>query len=84
MDSLMILRDNKVACEAWSKPLTSETPHMVYSVSKSFLATAYGFALAEGKITRDTRLVEVFPDLYNSKRDLRNGRCKSFDFLFAL
>lgn len=65
--SLMILRDNKVACEEWSKPLTPEIPHMVYSISKSFLATAYGFALDEGRITRDTRLVEVFPELDNKK-----------------
>ena len=50
--SLMILRNNKVACEEWSKPLTAEMPHMVYSISKSFLATAYGFALDEVKVTR--------------------------------
>lgn len=65
--SLMILRDNKVACEAWSKPLTPEMPHMVYSISKSFLATAYGFALDEGKITRKTKLVDVFPELLKKK-----------------
>ena len=60
--SLMILRDNKVACEAWSKPLTPEMTHMVYSISKSFLATAYGFALDEGKISRETKLIDVFPE----------------------
>ncbi len=65
--SLMILRNNKIACEAWSKPLTPEIPHMVYSISKSFLATAYGFALDEGKITRETKLVDVFPELNNKK-----------------
>ena len=65
--SLMILRDNKVACEAWSKPLAPEIPHMVYSISKSFLATAYGFALDEGKIKRETRLVEIFPELSKKK-----------------
>ena len=66
--SLMILRHGKVACEAWSNPLTDETPHMVYSISKSFLATAYGFALDEGKVTRNTKLIEVFPEL-RSKKD---------------
>ncbi len=67
--SLMILRQGKVACEAWSNPLTSDMPHMAYSVSKSFLATAYGFALEEGKITRDTRFVDVFPELRPKKKD---------------
>ena len=67
--SLMILRNNQVACEAWSSPLTAETPHMVYSISKSFLATAYGFALEENKITRETRLVDVFPEIRRKKKD---------------
>ena len=71
--SLMILRDNKVACEAWSKPLTPEIPHMVYSISKSFLATAYGFALDEGKIKRETKLIDVFPEL-NKKKDVFLGK----------
>ena len=66
--SLMILRDNKVACEAWSKPLTPEMTHMVYSISKSFLATAYGFALDEGKISRETKLIDVFPEV-SKKQD---------------
>ncbi len=65
--SMMILRYGKVACEGWSKPLTPDTPHMVYSVSKSFLATAYGFALHEGLITRETRFVDVFPQFKNTK-----------------
>lgn len=65
--SMMILRNGKVACEGWSKPLTPETPHMVYSVSKSFLATAYGFALDEGLVTRETRFVDVFPEFRNKK-----------------
>lgn len=67
--SLMILREGKVACEAWSRPLTPEMPHMVYSISKSFLATAYGFALEEGKVTRETRLIDVFPELQQGKKD---------------
>lgn len=67
--SLMVLRYGKVACEAWSKPLTPEMPHMVYSISKSFLATAYGFALEEGRITRETKLVDVFPEVRPKKKD---------------
>ena len=70
--SLMILREGKVACEAWSKPLTPEMPHTVYSISKSFFATAYGFALDEGKITRETKLVEIFPELLKKKDEKLN------------
>lgn len=67
--SLMVIRNGKVACEAWSKPLDAQTPHMAYSVSKSFLATAYGFALEEGIVTRETRFLDVFPEFRGKKRD---------------
>lgn len=67
--SMMILRHGKVACEMWSKPLSAETPHMVYSVSKSFLATAYGLALDEGLITKETRFVDIFPEYKANKKD---------------
>ncbi len=60
--SLMLIRNGKVGVECYSEPLTADNPHMVYSVSKSFLSTAYGFALEEGKITRTTRLCDVFPE----------------------
>ncbi len=67
--SLMVLKDGKVACEGYSAPVTAETSHMMYSVSKSFLATAYGFALFEGKLTRDTKVLDVFPEYRKKVKD---------------
>ncbi len=67
--SLMVLRAGRVACEGYSAPFTADTPHMVYSVSKSFLATAYGFALFEGKVKRETKVLEVFPEYIPKRRD---------------
>ncbi len=61
LHSLMVIRNGKVGVECYSSPLTADNIHMVYSVSKAFLSTAYGFALAEGKIQRTTRLADVFP-----------------------
>lgn len=69
LHSLMIIRNGQVGVEAYSAPLIPDMPHMVYSVSKSFLSTAYGFALNENKITRDTRLLDVFPELKPKKTD---------------
>lgn len=66
--SIMILRHGKVAVESYSKPLTKDITHTAYSISKSFLSTAYGFALDEGKITKDTRFADVFPE-YRNKKD---------------
>ncbi len=65
--SLMIIRNGKVGVESYSPPFTADSNHMVYSVSKSFLATAYGFALDEGKIKRTTRLVDIFPEAMPKK-----------------
>ncbi len=67
--SVMVIRHNQVACEGYSKPYSAEIPHMAYSVSKSFLSTAYGFALAEGKITRETRFLDIFPEYAPKRRD---------------
>ncbi len=65
--SMIVLRNGEVACEGYSKPFSPETSHMMYSVSKSFLSAAYGFALSEGKVTRDTRVTDVFPEYANIK-----------------
>lgn len=58
---LMILRHGKVAFEAYRKPYAKETPHTIYSFSKSVAATAVGFAVDEGLLTLDTRIGDLFP-----------------------
>ena len=69
LHSLMILRHGKVAVETWQAPLTENDPHMVYSVSKSFLATAFGFTLEEGLLTKETKFLDIFPDYKPKKKD---------------
>ena len=60
--SIMILREGKVAYETWAAPYSPEYPHMMYSVSKSFTSTAVGFAIAEGLMTLETKLIDIFPE----------------------
>ena len=67
--SIMLIRNGKVACEGYGAPFSKDRGHMMYSVSKSFLATAYGFALAEGKVSRQTKLLDVYPELRPEKTD---------------
>ena len=62
VDSVMILRDGKVVAEAWRPPFAPDQPHALYSLSKSFCSTAVGFAVAEGKLKLDQKLVDFFPD----------------------
>lgn len=67
--SFMIIRHGKVCAEAWAKPFAPEIPHTLYSFSKSFSATAIGFAIDEKIIvpetkeplTLDTKLKDIFP-----------------------
>lgn len=67
--SLMILRHGKVAFESWAEPYGPDIPHTMYSVSKSFTSTAIGFAIEEGLLTLETRILDIFPDYAPSKTD---------------
>lgn len=67
--SIMILRHGKVAFESWADPYAPDIPHAMYSVSKSFTSAAVGFAVSEGLITTDTRLIDVFPEFRKDEPD---------------
>ena len=42
--------------------MTAESPHALYSLSKSFTSTAVGLAVAEGKLSIDDEVLKFFPD----------------------
>lgn len=63
MHSFLLMRDGKIGAEGYWKPYTAETTHRMYSVTKSFVATAIGVLVDEGKITLDDKIVKFFPDL---------------------
>lgn len=60
--SLMVIRNGKVAVEWYNEPFDKNTTHSMYSVSKSFTATAVGFAVSEGLISLDDKLLDFFPE----------------------
>ncbi|MEO8610828.1 MAG: serine hydrolase [Chloroflexota bacterium] len=60
--SFMLLRHGDVVAEGWWSPYGRESPHMLYSVSKSFTATAVGLALTEGYFAIDDLVLPFFPD----------------------
>jgi CubicO group peptidase (beta-lactamase class C family) len=62
LHSVMILRRGAVIAEGWWSPYAPEHPHMLYSLSKSFTATAAGLAVAEGAFSLDDRVISFFPD----------------------
>ncbi len=61
MHSFMLVRHGHVVAEGWWSPYDSATPHMLYSLSKSFTATAVGLAIAEGKLGIDDLVLSFFP-----------------------
>ena len=69
--SVMVMRHGRVVAEGWKKPYGPETPHMLFSLSKSFTSCAVGFACAEGNLSLDARLVDLFrdklPECYDPK-----------------
>lgn len=69
--SLMVLRHGQVAVEWYNEPYNKDTPHQVYSVSKSFTSTAIGFAISEGHIDLETKVLDIFPDYAPKKPDKR-------------
>lgn len=62
MNSFVLVRHGQVVAEGWWAPYNRDTPHVLYSLSKSFTSTAVGFALAEGKLNLDDPVLKFFPD----------------------
>ncbi|MFV0417152.1 MAG: serine hydrolase [Dysgonomonas sp.] len=60
--SLMVLRNGKVVHEEWFGYHRPQSAHIMYSVTKSFTATAIGFAVAEKKIKVTDKVISFFPD----------------------
>jgi len=60
--SFMLVRHGKVIAEGWWNPYRPDLKHTLYSLSKSFTATAVGFAKAEGKLKLTDKVISFFPD----------------------
>ena len=60
LHSLMLLRHGRVVAEGWWEPYRSRTPHMLFSLSKSFTSTAVGLLVAEGRLSVDDFVLQFF------------------------
>lgn len=61
LHSFMLVRHGQVVAEAWWRPESAEKPHILWSLSKSFNATAVGLAAAEGKLSLEDPVLKFFP-----------------------
>jgi CubicO group peptidase (beta-lactamase class C family) len=62
VQGFMLLRHGVVAAEGWWAPYGPQSPHSLYSLSKSFTSTAIGLAVAENLLTVDDHVLTFFPD----------------------
>jgi CubicO group peptidase (beta-lactamase class C family) len=60
--SFMVVRHGKVIAEGWWNPYGPTLKHTMYSVSKSFTATAIGFCVAEKRLTVEDKVISFFPN----------------------
>jgi CubicO group peptidase (beta-lactamase class C family) len=69
--SYLLVRHGSVIAEGWWEPFAAETPHMMYSLSKSFTSTAVGLAIADGLFALDDRVIDLLPDDAPAEPDRR-------------
>jgi CubicO group peptidase (beta-lactamase class C family) len=62
LHSFVLVRHGRVIAEGWWSPYGPEFNHTLYSLSKSFTSTAIGFAVTEGRLRVEDRVVSFFPE----------------------
>jgi CubicO group peptidase (beta-lactamase class C family) len=62
VQGFMLLCHGNVAAEGWWTPYGPQSPHSLYSLSKSFTSTGIGLAVHERLLTVDDPVLRFFPD----------------------
>ena len=62
LHSLMLRRHGNIVAEGWWSPYKPESPHLLWSLSKSFTSTSIGMAQDEGLLSIDDKLISFFPE----------------------
>ncbi len=73
LHSLLVRREGETVLEAYWAPYTAADRPLLYSVSKTFTATAMGLALAEGRLSLGDRLVDRLAASVPADRDPRTA-----------
>lgn len=68
LHSLMVVKDGEVVYENYAPAHSADELHIMWSVSKTFTATAIGFAVQDGLVSLDDKVVDYFPEELPSER----------------
>lgn len=60
--SIMVVQHGNVVAEQWMGEGAPDKPHILNSVSKTFTATAIGFAVSDGLLSLDDSVISFFPN----------------------
>lgn len=71
--ALLIEQGGEILFEEYAFPYGADMPHTLFSVTKSIVATAVGFALEEGLFTLDSRILPFFPEYKHCESDEWNN-----------
>lgn len=69
---MMIMRRGRLIAAGWWAPYGPDRMHLLYSLSKSFTATAAGLAAADGLLNLDAPVVSYFPEFAADITDPRS------------
>ncbi len=59
---LLIEKDGETVFEEYAYPYCADMPHTLFSVTKSVVSTAAGFAIDEGLFSLDSKIISLFPE----------------------
>jgi CubicO group peptidase (beta-lactamase class C family) len=59
---LILVRHGQIVAEGWWAPYSQGRLHLLYSLSKTFMSTAVGFAVQEGLLSLDDAVADHFPE----------------------
>jgi CubicO group peptidase (beta-lactamase class C family) len=62
LHSFILVRHGAVVAEGYWEPFGPGYPHLMFSLSKSFTSTAIGLLVAEGRLTVDDRVLDLFAE----------------------
>ena len=66
---LIIMQNGETIFEEYNYPYSADMPHTLFSVTKSVVSTAAGFAIDEGLFSLDDKIIDLFPEYEACKGD---------------
>lgn len=81
LHSLQILRYGRLVFAIAAEPFTLDSPHRMLSAAKAVIAAAVFFAIDEGKLSLEDKVIDYFEDKLPARLDARYQRLTVYDLL---